>query len=161
MAMAADDSFKRPGAVPFKWEISPGIPKPSSSSTASSHPQKLNPPPVGPAFSPSASPLLLRHFPSPSDQTFRVRRRHIDHSSGCFPVPPLNRKKTHNPKMLDHGHDDEDDCSHMIADLQTLARWSMSSRKSLSPDSPPLLSSLSRSLRRAHDDPDWAGYGLF
>ncbi|XAR62830.1 hypothetical protein NMG60_11017726 [Bertholletia excelsa] len=25
--MAVDDSFKKPGAVPFKWEIRPGVPK--------------------------------------------------------------------------------------------------------------------------------------
>ncbi|XP_057490508.1 uncharacterized protein LOC130776348 [Actinidia eriantha] len=26
--MAIDESFKKPGAVPFKWEIRPGVPKP-------------------------------------------------------------------------------------------------------------------------------------
>ncbi|RLN42482.1 uncharacterized protein C2845_PM01G25700 [Panicum miliaceum] len=25
--MAVDESFKRPGSIPFKWEVQPGIPK--------------------------------------------------------------------------------------------------------------------------------------
>lgn len=46
----------------------------------------------------------------------------------------------------------------MVAELQTLARWSMSARKSLSPESPPVLLS---SVGQTRDDADWAGYGLF
>ncbi|KAG9457100.1 hypothetical protein H6P81_001608 [Aristolochia fimbriata] len=177
MAMAVDDSFKRPGSVPFKWEISPGIPKPTSP-TPSSASHKLAPPPLASAFSPppAFAPLFLRRGGGGGGnmshhRTARVTRRSAEHSAaGCFPVPPpLNRKtlKAHNQKpQLDLGRggtdtDDENDCADMMADLQTLARWSMSSRKSLSPDSPPLVSSLGKSLRRAHDDPDWAAYGLF
>ncbi|KAJ6685366.1 SERINE/ARGININE REPETITIVE MATRIX PROTEIN 1 [Salix purpurea] len=75
MAMETDDSFKKPGAVPFKWEIRPGVPKIqqqlqqqkelSSPSPPFSHPrpsttqvqkQKLKPPPAGSMFLPPSEP---------------------------------------------------------------------------------------------------------
>ncbi|GJN22717.1 hypothetical protein PR202_gb10312 [Eleusine coracana subsp. coracana] len=30
LVMAQDESFKRPGSIPFKWEVQPGIPKQES-----------------------------------------------------------------------------------------------------------------------------------
>ncbi|XP_010539662.1 PREDICTED: proline-rich receptor-like protein kinase PERK10 [Tarenaya hassleriana] len=49
----ADDSFKRPGAVPFSWEIRPGVPK-----TQTSQPDNLNPPK-------KLSPLRLKPLSQP------------------------------------------------------------------------------------------------
>lgn len=58
-----DDSFKRPGAVPFNWEIRPGIPKtrPDHNPTLLQPPKKLPPlrlkpaPPSNPTSPPSSS----------------------------------------------------------------------------------------------------------
>ncbi|XP_041993805.1 uncharacterized protein LOC121744084 [Salvia splendens] len=33
--MKNDDSFKKPGSIPFKWEIRPGVPKPPLNATGS------------------------------------------------------------------------------------------------------------------------------
>lgn len=59
-----DDSCRRPGSIPFKWEIKPGTPKPhyvSSMAAAASYASpKLNPPPCMASPSPSQSPI--RHL---------------------------------------------------------------------------------------------------
>ncbi|XP_010521279.1 PREDICTED: uncharacterized protein LOC104800214 [Tarenaya hassleriana] len=79
-----DDSFKRPGAVPFSWEIRPGVPKTPSPHPdnlnhlrLSSSPQPLHPPPPPPAL--SERWLLLR----PN----RVR-------PGCFPPSLFRLRKS-------------------------------------------------------------------
>ncbi|KAJ4838350.1 hypothetical protein Tsubulata_026399 [Turnera subulata] len=57
-----DDSFKKPGAVPFKWEIRPGVPK------IQQH-QKKPLPPLSPPILPSPSPPFNnthRRLPSPT-----------------------------------------------------------------------------------------------
>ncbi|XP_008807682.1 uncharacterized protein At4g04980-like [Phoenix dactylifera] len=68
--MRMDESFKRPGSIPFKWEIQPGIPKPHSHSNPSSPLEtKLSPPPsrTPPSPSPSifTSPLRPKLSPLP------------------------------------------------------------------------------------------------
>ncbi|XP_010912538.1 uncharacterized protein [Elaeis guineensis] len=68
--MRMDESFKRPGSIPFKWEIQPGIPKPDTQSTTSSPwTTKLSPPPsmTPPSQSPRifTSPLRPKLSPLP------------------------------------------------------------------------------------------------
>ncbi|KAG4194313.1 hypothetical protein ERO13_A06G046800v2 [Gossypium hirsutum] len=158
--MAVDDSFIKPGAVPFKWEIRPGVPKqtqnpkqqpplpplplppppsPFINNQRSSPnlpgplcpPQKLKPPPAG-------SYLLLTS--EPQTHSFRsTRRSHSERwrfdrpvqvhlecvSHGCFPSPLLRRKGS--KRWSQRSEPD------YVSDLETLSRWSVSSRKSLSP----------------------------
>lgn len=85
--MRMDESFKRPGSIPFKWEIQPGIPKPHTQSTTSSPwKTKLNPTPsrtpplsqspsifTSPLGSPKLSPLPYRTPPSPFQSPATVR----------------------------------------------------------------------------------------
>ncbi|RWV96500.1 hypothetical protein GW17_00040779 [Ensete ventricosum] len=69
-----DDSFKRPGSVPFNWEIQPGVPKHTNSTSQHRRclPQQLSPPPamLSPSQSPSP-PSSLRCFARPS-----IKHRH-------------------------------------------------------------------------------------
>lgn len=89
MAAAIDDSCRRPGSIPFKWEICPGTPKHARSSSASAAPSssssatatvskvavspKLTPPP---AMSPSPyqSPRVS-YYPARSASVSPSRRR--------------------------------------------------------------------------------------
>ncbi|KAA8538404.1 hypothetical protein F0562_028050 [Nyssa sinensis] len=160
MKMVMDDSFKKPGAVPFKWEIRPGVPKlqqPESKhhhrsfleqqqQSATHHrsfscaPQKLRPPPSGSYFQPP--PPELRSLSFRSAPRSRSERHRFDglilarpesvSSSGCFPTPLRKRKED---KKRAHKPKPEPDYT---SDLETLSRWSGSSQKSLSPfrDSP-------------------------
>ncbi|PWZ58758.1 hypothetical protein Zm00014a_019783 [Zea mays] len=62
--MTLDESFKRPGTVPFKWEVQPGIPKQQGAAG------DVPPPPTSPrlALPPAArvaAPLATPH-PQPS-----------------------------------------------------------------------------------------------
>nr|XP_009414613.1 PREDICTED: uncharacterized protein LOC103995688 [Musa acuminata subsp. malaccensis] len=85
--MGIDDSFKRPGSIPFKWEIQPGVPKHGDDTMITASPNvvtpKLSPPPSMHAAGTSSSP-------SPSSyQAFS--------SLGCFPASSIryrNYKKT-------------------------------------------------------------------
>ncbi|XVF39282.1 hypothetical protein PTKIN_Ptkin01aG0022200 [Pterospermum kingtungense] len=202
--MAVDDSFKKPGAVPFKWEIRPGVPKVQQQQRKLqelSQPVKMKqkqlkqkqPPP--PLLRPPASPFInqrswptppgppkqklkpppagsyLFMSPEPRSQSFRSTPRarserwrfdQLDRvrpecvSPGCFPSPLLRRKgsKKKNQKP-------ETDC---VSELET-SRWSMSSRRSLSPFHSSPTSSISsfRSSPRPRPVPkaEWAGFGLF
>ncbi|XVE55291.1 hypothetical protein DITRI_Ditri03aG0147000 [Diplodiscus trichospermus] len=197
--MAVDDSFKKPGAVPFKWEIRPGVPKvqhqlkrqEQSLPLKQKHLKQKQPPPPLP---PPASPFInLRSSPTPAgppqqrlkppptgsyllltpeprsqsfrstprarserwrfDQPARVRPESI--SPGCFPSPLLRRKgsKRRTPKP-------ETD---YVSDFETHSRWSVSSRRSLSPfySSPASSFSSVRSSPRPIANAKWAGFGLF
>ncbi|KAI5667962.1 hypothetical protein M9H77_17815 [Catharanthus roseus] len=170
MAVILDDSFKKEGEVPFKWEIRPGVPKPQEHIEYSSRKhlknqaeddnddefsfpsRKLAPPPA------ATRNGSFRSAPPPSrPEPVCVSR------SGCFPSSSLtrnyNEKKRHSKTKK----------SEVDSDLETLSgRWSFSSRKSslLSPfrDSPDLSSSFSscQSTPKLHmNDANWAGYGLF
>lgn len=165
--MEADESFKRPGSVPFKWELRPGVPLP-----AGDVPNK--PPPVSlpPSYTPSSTPLFSgasSDVRCPSDR-WRFQRRVLDlarsgkHGNlveevelGCFLRGDKKRGRRSRGDREEEEESDEE-VGDMVAELQTLARWSMSARKSLSPESPPVLLS---SFRQRRDDADWAGYGLF
>lgn len=71
-----DESFRKPGSIPFKWEIRPGIPKPHPSPTTT-------PLPLPPKLRshPSSNPL------SPSGSTSRAFP-----SQGCFPIPSVKHR---------------------------------------------------------------------
>jgi hypothetical protein len=76
--MAVDESFKRPGTIPFKWEVQPGIPKQDPAAgyrgtTAVTLPPRLALPPAARVAS-SAS----------------CRRRSSDASA--MPPPPSHRR---------------------------------------------------------------------
>uniref|UniRef100_A0A9I9CYU3 Uncharacterized protein n=1 Tax=Cucumis melo TaxID=3656 RepID=A0A9I9CYU3_CUCME len=163
--MDTDEFYRKPAAVPFKWEIKPGVPRnhhrPRQSPTHSPpqhHRQKLKPPPA------------VSHFPHPSNSLHSSPRTRSDRwrfvrseqvsSSGCFPSPLPNRKS---PKALSRKFPEPDYSS----DLDTLSRWSVSSRKSISPfrysvsSSSPSSFSSYQSSPRPTSDTEWAGFGLF
>ncbi|XP_040997328.1 uncharacterized protein LOC121243296 [Juglans microcarpa x Juglans regia] len=192
--MTVDESFKKPGAVPFKWEIKPGVPKlqhqqkqpvvlspPPLPQPRNYHrtvlrtpQQKLRPPPSSGSVyfvPPLESPSRVRSFRS-SPRT-RSERWRFDRqttalvrpevvSPGCFLSSFLKRSKPGKQRLQKPGPASEPDYS---SDLETLARWSVSSRKSLSPFSEsPSTSSFSSSYPsspRPVGDAEWAGFGLF
>ncbi|XWS25101.1 hypothetical protein CRYUN_Cryun27aG0042100 [Craigia yunnanensis] len=196
--MAVDDSFKKPGAVPFKWEIRPGVPKiqqqqkqQQQQSPQKQQKQKQLPPPLPPPASPFINQRSLPTSPGPLHQqklkpppagsyllltteprshsfrsTPRTRseRWRFDQptqlppecvSPGCFPSPLLRRKGSKRRTQKT-----EQD---YVLDLETLSRWSVSSRRSLSPFYGSPVSSFSsfRSSPRPVADAEWAGFGLF
>ena len=57
-----DESFKRPGSIPFQWEIEPGIPKEDDNINSARLPStpKLSPPPslLSPSFTSPATAIL-------------------------------------------------------------------------------------------------------
>ncbi|XP_062159604.1 uncharacterized protein LOC133866956 [Alnus glutinosa] len=182
--MAVDDSFKKPGAVPFKWEIKPGVPKLQQHphhqkqqqqqppcnyhrTVLPTPPQKLRPPPSGSYFVPPLEPRKRSFRASPRTRSERWR---FDRpttlvgpevvSPGCFFSSFLGRKPEKR-RLRKIGPASEPDYT---SDLETLSRWSVSSRKSLSPfqDSPSSsFSSSYQSSPRPVSDADWAGFGLF
>lgn len=160
--MAIDDSFRKPGVIPFEWEIKPGVPKVrQEKQVLLSSTQKLIPPPsCSPVLSPSEP--RIRSFRSASrTRSERWRFESQTVSVGCFPSPLFNwRNSTTNKKVTKKmGSEPE-------ADLEKQSRWSASSRKSLfSPlhNSPSSTSSFSsyKSSPRPLNDAEWAGFGLF
>ncbi|CAN1768386.1 hypothetical protein LINPERHAP1_LOCUS10610 [Linum perenne] len=212
MTAEIDDSFKKPGAVPFKWEIRPGVPKlhhqhrqqqHSSPLQAKKH---LSPPTL---LSPSPPSFISRsRHPSPTTQFLRPpsdvqsrsfrstpRRAHSERwrtteqvrrqpevvaPAGCFinlPSLPklLLRKKSSKNKKKKKTCCSSSSVPEMDRDgygsdgLETFSRWSVSSRRSLSPfmDSPASPYSYSSSSydqlspRPPMGDAEWAGFGLF
>ncbi|KAK1433355.1 hypothetical protein QVD17_10265 [Tagetes erecta] len=160
--MNIDESFKKPGSVPFKWEIRPGVPKPLNEPPSNHHrTSSLKPPP--------SSPTSF-HFPSPTTQSTRfefhpkqpVARQPDVVSSGCFQARRLGSFRKTN-KLL-HVNDPM-----YKSDLERLSEWSVSTRKSgsaLYNDSPLSSASFSSSYRSSPrmvgvSDAEWAGYGLF
>ncbi|KAF8092639.1 hypothetical protein N665_0407s0019 [Sinapis alba] len=218
-----DDSFKRPGTVPFSWEIRPGVPKtrpentpllqppkklsplrlkplshhsqpflppalspPSSSFISSSKtrssspltpsfstPSKLKPPPPSHSgfYSPGPS---FRSSPRAFSERWQVNRlnrvRPGSESEprpglafaglGCFPTPKFSLRKDKSSSRrktgsrLERGY-----CS----DMETMSRWTFSSRRSVSPrwDSPKSSFSSLRFSPRLANEAEWAGFGLF
>lgn len=98
--MKNDDSFKKPGSIPFKWEIRPGVPKPQTqpgrrqleSGSEKQHqrkqkvapasiqetPRKLKPPPAGLCFQPPMEPQTRTRSIRSSPRTLsdRIRSSH-------------------------------------------------------------------------------------
>ncbi|XP_061361870.1 uncharacterized protein LOC133305627 [Gastrolobium bilobum] len=167
-----DDSFKKAGAVPFKWEIKPGLPKaqlqfnhqkprflsPESPSL------KLRPPPVGqyPFYSMETRSQSFRSTPRIRSERLRfdrsilLRTESVSSTTSCFLSPFLKRllrRKKKVPKQVV-----EPDYT---SELETLPRWSLSSRKSFSPFRISTSSSSVASSPRPVSDAEWAGFGLF
>ncbi|ONK73116.1 uncharacterized protein A4U43_C04F27420 [Asparagus officinalis] len=71
---SGDESFKRPGSVPFRWEIEPGIPKLYNTTQQKPLP-KLSPPP--------SYVSKLSHLPCQAPPV----------SQGCFPIQSLKRRE--------------------------------------------------------------------
>ncbi|KAG6786130.1 hypothetical protein POTOM_007724 [Populus tomentosa] len=214
MAVEADDSFKKPGAVPFKWEIRPGVPKiqqqqlqqkqqkkpptlpsppppfshiqqkkelspptlpstspPFSHLSPSTTPlvqkQKLKPPPAGSIFLPPSQPCArsFRSVPRSVSERWRfeqpVRVRPECVSAGCFPSPLLRRKQSKRRTAFNIAKPGSE--PDYTSDLDTLSRWSISSRKSLSSfrDSPASSFSSYQSSPRPVSDAEWAGFEYF
>lgn len=193
MAVEIDDSFRKPGAVPFKWEIRPGVPKiqrqqkqqkkelspptlPSPSPpfnhrrpspTPQVQKQKLKPPPARSIFIPSPEPRAYSFRSAPRSRPGRWRFEQPTHvqpecvSPGCFPSPLSRRKdsKRRTSTSIAKPASEPD----YTSDLDTLSRWSISSRKSLSSfrDSPASSFSSYQSSPRPVSDAQWAGFGLF
>ncbi|KVH61066.1 Protein of unknown function DUF688 [Cynara cardunculus var. scolymus] len=153
--MAVDDSFKKPGAVPFKWEIRPGVPKlpEHDQPTPSNH--HLKPPPATPTplFRFPSSPWTTQSNGFCFDNPIMVGGPEVVSSSGCFPSRKRDQRKTNKLHVYK-------------SDLDTLSQWSMSTQKSPSPfrDSPFSSSSFSSSYLSSPwmvSDVEWAGFGLF
>ncbi|EXB60118.1 hypothetical protein L484_013383 [Morus notabilis] len=170
--MGVDDSFKKPGSVPFKWEIKPGVPKVQSQQqqTKQQPPlqeppsplRKLRPPPAGLVFvppPPEARSLSFRSSSRTRSERWRFERPEIV-TGGCFPANPLLRRKGNRKRETTPESD-------YAAELETLARWSVSSRKTLlssfrdSTSSPSSSFSSHQSSPRPVNDAEWAGFGLF
>lgn len=73
-----DDSFKRPGAVPFKWEVRPGVPK---TRPGDDHPTLLQPPN-------KLAPLKLKQSP-PSNSPSPSSSSSFFSESRSRPVSPF------------------------------------------------------------------------
>ncbi|XP_016460081.2 uncharacterized protein LOC107783612 [Nicotiana tabacum] len=191
-----DDSFTQPGAIPFKWEIRPGVPKllhshepittdhhrplakqeevpKNQSRSFPETPRKLRPPPAaGFNFhSPVAEPRTRSFRSAPRARSERHRfdvQNLMTRSSmgvvsdGCFPSPPLLRRVTEKKKKNQKKGSEPD----YMSDLERVSRWSVSSRKSVSPFHDSLSSSSSSHessprVRRPVTDADWPGFALF
>ncbi|MED6162380.1 hypothetical protein PIB30_069933 [Stylosanthes scabra] len=180
MVMGVEDgSFRKPGAVPFKWEIKPGVPvhhthhnhhnqhyhqEPHVHSPEPPSP-KLRPPPAGLyPFSPvEPRTRSFRSSPRVRSDRWRFERPLITRpeivSSGCFFSPLLRRlsSKKAGPKRVTK----PDKETRSVSELETVPRWSLSSRKSLSPFRVSTSSSSVASSPRPVGDAEWAGFGLF
>ncbi|KAI4366602.1 hypothetical protein MLD38_022462 [Melastoma candidum] len=184
--MTVDESFKRPGAVPFKWEIRPGVPKlhpPTSSSSSSSllSPDILKPPPPSSAnFSP---PPDVRTHSFRSPRRLMMQPAHVS-SSGCFFLSRYSLR--HDARGRSRGSESQRICRKGQHDVEDARSWS--SRWLISPvgESPspsrwsieestspsPRFSSVSYGARGTVSDGlavlpvlgsevEWAGFGLF
>ncbi|KAJ8773410.1 hypothetical protein K2173_028587 [Erythroxylum novogranatense] len=190
--MVIDDSFKKPGAVPFKWEIRPGVPKihhqhkklvkhltpPTLPSPSTPFQPRHASPTSQPKLKPPPASSVLFSPEEPRSRSFRSTPRARSESwrfepptrvqpecvfPGCFPSPSLRRKgsKKNSHRVGRPGWELD-----YTSDRETLARWSVSSRKSavLSPfhDSSTTSSYWSnQSSPRQVNDAEWAGFGLF
>ncbi|KAI3464545.1 hypothetical protein Pfo_021208 [Paulownia fortunei] len=192
--MKIDDSFKKPGAVPFKWEIRPGVPKlqnpqapvhdhhfqfefrkqhqrkqhaQQKQSPVSIHnhpfpkaPPKLKPPPAGFYFQPPMEPRTHSFRSSSRTCSHRfglpvLARPDVVSSAGCFPSP-LAKRKSVKKRIVDPRSRPEPE---YYSDVDIPSRWSVSSRKSVSPLSSSFASY--QSSPRPVTDADWAAFGLF
>eukprot|EP00262_Sarcandra_glabra_P008498 TRINITY_DN22029_c0_g1_i1.p1 TRINITY_DN22029_c0_g1~~TRINITY_DN22029_c0_g1_i1.p1 ORF type:complete len:151 (+),score=3.52 TRINITY_DN22029_c0_g1_i1:53-505(+) len=150
--MDIDDYFRRPGTIPFKWEIQPGIPK-TPPLSPSPKPQLLSPPPAEMASalmrsqssrSRSCSPSTSRHFVHHKLERSTKSSPCIV-SPGCFPVRSIKR----------NGEKKKSDSE---SRSRTLTR--QVTPIYLVKDSPPSLLA-TRSSLQAVDEVEWAAYGLF
>ncbi|GFP89837.1 hypothetical protein PHJA_001127500 [Phtheirospermum japonicum] len=172
--MKIDDSFKKPGSVPFKWEIRPGVPKTQNPQTPSGDPhfgygsrqqhqrKQLKPPPAGSYFRPPHFEPRPDSFRSPQHTRSRrfglsgLAQPDIVSPTGCFPSPLV---KTKNAGKRSGGPRSRPEYDY-YSDPDIPSPWSVSSRKSTaSPSSFSFASS--QSSPRPVSDAVWAGFGLF
>ncbi|CAL0315482.1 unnamed protein product [Lupinus luteus] len=150
--MGSDDySFKRPGAVPFKWEIKPGVPKPQQDHeqhNLSPPSPKLMPPPSWSHFSPED------HCSRPASRTPSAR---FDRSNSlpmsCFLSPSLRRfpsGKMNRKNAVEPNYGLDLQRSLSVKSLRSLFYDSMSSSSSMSNN---------QSLNRTVSKGGWAGFG--
>ncbi|KFK44276.1 hypothetical protein AALP_AA1G237300 [Arabis alpina] len=104
-----DDSFKRPGAVPFKWEIRPGIPKtrPDHDPSLLQPPKKLPPLRLNPT-PPSITGTKIRPVSpfAPPSSSFKLKPPPDSDSYSNSPGPPTPYFKSSSPRArlgLDSG----------------------------------------------------------
>ncbi|KAF9599831.1 hypothetical protein IFM89_001777 [Coptis chinensis] len=162
--MVIDESFKRSGSIPFKWEVQPGIPKASPNGTSHAPPLKLRPPPsefyysdsTHQSITPTRSGRRLFHRFN-SQRSISTTSSVV--SSGCFPSPSVKVKHKVGKKNINKAGSELE--LGYVSDLETLARWSVSTEKSLSPsdESPSFLSE--RSPPPPAMNSEWAAFGLF
>ncbi|KAF4373155.1 uncharacterized protein LOC115699790 [Cannabis sativa] len=159
--MGIDESFKKAGTIPFKWEIIPGVPKESQQQNHNNHHHPLPPPPphqTSPSFRSGSSrwrfekSVLFR-----SDESVTVPM-----GMGCFPSSAQLKKKESIKKKKKNNNE------YASSELETPPRRSsFSSRKSfVSPLRERSPSSLSSPLScrwspRPISDAEWASFGLF
>ncbi|XP_039041639.1 uncharacterized protein LOC120180374 [Hibiscus syriacus] len=187
--MAHDDSCRKPGAVPFKWEIRPGVPK------VQQHQQKQRQPP--PQLSPPASPFInQRSLRSPPPGPPRRKLKPPPAASSYILSP---EPRTHSFRSTPRGRSESfrfnqptrlrPECVSpgcfpapllrrigskkrtqklkpeldYVSEVEIRSRWSTSSRRSLSPfySSPASSFSSIRSSPRLAADVEWAGFGFF
>ncbi|XP_023525665.1 uncharacterized protein LOC111789202 [Cucurbita pepo subsp. pepo] len=162
--MDVDEFYRQPAAVPFKWEIKPGVPRnhhrlhPFPTHSPQQH-KKLKPPPAVTAtqFHRSSNSLRTRSDRWSSTQSKLAQPEQV--LVGCFSSPLPNRKAT---KIVNRKPEPD-----YASELETLPRWSVSSKKSISPfrnsvsSSPSSSRSSYQSSPRPTSDSEWAGFGLF
>jgi hypothetical protein len=168
MVVAEDDSFKKPGSVPFKWEIKPGLPIPHHHhhQNPESPSFKLKPPPQLGSYKLSPVDSRTRSFrssPKVGSERWRFERPLLAQpecvtSSGCFFSPFLKRLRSRKKVVKKVVEPD------YTSELETIGRWSFSSSttKSLSPfRRPSTVSSSVASSPQPIGDAEWAWFGLF
>ncbi|KAK4756207.1 hypothetical protein SAY87_006334 [Trapa incisa] len=183
--MTVDDSFKKPGAVPFKWEIRPGVPRTQPDHHYHCHGRHVSKecqPPTPPKLKPPSS--QSPRFPQevPRNRSFRSaprarperRKADLPVSQGCFPASPMLRLKKENSSSRVAAY--ESGLKQKSTGRSTPARKTASSPFRISPSSsvqsssPKLsissprlsVSSYPFSPPQPWEDPHWgAGYWLF
>ncbi|WVZ61221.1 hypothetical protein U9M48_011131 [Paspalum notatum var. saurae] len=80
--MALDESFKRPGTIPFKWEVQPGIPKEEA------------PPAAGASSTPATPRLAPPPAARPSALAPASCRRRTSSSVAPAPVSPPSHRRS-------------------------------------------------------------------
>ncbi|KAF1871608.1 hypothetical protein Lal_00020402 [Lupinus albus] len=167
------DSFKKPGAVPFKWEIKPGVPiihHHHNNPRVHSEPPspKLRPPPPGSyLFSPvQTRSRSFRSVPKIRSDRFRFDRpllsRPESASAGCFFSPFLRRLRSNKKNIPNRSNNPENKPNCKYEEIETLSRWSLSSKKSLSPFRASTASSYSITTSPGPiSDAEWAGFSIF
>nr|ACG42729.1 hypothetical protein [Zea mays] len=95
MAAAIDDSCRRPGSIPFKWEICPGTPKHARSSSASAAPSSSSPY----CSSSSATATAFLDVNPRVAPTYRAGAAEAEDDEAavapagrCFPLPVFRRR---------------------------------------------------------------------
>ncbi|KAL5714522.1 hypothetical protein ACHQM5_016471 [Ranunculus cassubicifolius] len=170
-----DESFKRAGAVPFKWEVQPGIPKSLPNYTPST-PSRLAPPPsesefyFAPTPKRSLAPTRSLSRLAPTRSLSRLLTRLKSHGSsrtsvllslGCFPGPCVN-KRSFKVNTTEKSGDESESDSEYDNITEILDSWSNSPQKLTdSPLRDSASSSSERSSPPPSDDVHWAAFGLF